>query len=303
MRSRAGDHHVVVEVDNEGHAQLRFGDGELGRQPAVDDHFETIYRVGGGPAGHVGAGMISLLVTRSGYDPLSGVTVTPGNPFPAQGGVAPEPMSDVKQYASFAFRQKLQRAITAADYAELAQQYPGVQRAAARLRWTGSWYEALVVIDPVGQAEADPALLAAIEAYLYPFRRIGHDVVVRPAHNVSLDIEMEICVKAGYLAGHVKAALLDLFSSRRRADGTLGYFHPDNVSFDDDITLSNLVGLAQRVPGVESVTVTRLDRYGEPPSDALETGILTMGPLEIPRLDNDPNFPENGKIKFKKGRH
>lgn len=298
LRSLAGDHHVVVEADNEGRAQLRFGDGELGRQPAVGDHFEATYRVGGGPAGHVGAEMISLLVTRSNYSPLSGVSVTPRNPFAAQGGVAPEPINDVKQYASFAFRRQIQRAITAADYAELAQQYPGVQRAAARLRWTGSWYEALVVIDPLGQAEANPTLLADIEAYLYPFRRIGHDVVVRPAHNVPLDIQMTVCVKAGYLAGHVKAALLALFSSRRRADGTLGYFHPDNVSFDDDITVSNLVGLAQGVPGVQSVTVKRLDRYGEPPSAALETGILNLGPLEIPRLDNDPNFPENGKIEF-----
>jgi predicted phage baseplate assembly protein len=298
MASRAGDSHVVVEVDNEDRAQLRFGDGELGRRPEVGHHFSAIYRVGGGPAGHVGAEMISLLVTRSGYNPLSGVNLTVRNPFPAQGGIAPEPLADVKQYAAFAFKQKLQRAITAADYAELAQQYPGVQRAAARLRWTGSWYEALVVIDPSGQAEAGPELLAAIEAYLYPFRRIGHDVVVRRAHNVPLDIKMTVCVRPGYLKGQVKAALLELFSSGRRADGRPGYFHPDNLSFDHDITVSTLVGLAQGVAGVESVTVTRLDRYGELPGDALTSGILSMGPLEVPRLDNDPNFPENGKLEF-----
>lgn len=297
MRSHAGDPHLVVEVDNDGQAHLRFGDGELGRQPAVGNHFEAVYRVGGGPAGHVGREMISLMVTRTGYT-LSGVSLTPRNPFPAQGGIAPEPMNDVKQYASFAFKRNLQRAITAADYAELAQQYPGVQRAEARLCWTGSWYEVLVVIDPAEQAEAGPALLAAIEAYLYPFRRIGHDVVVRAAHNVPLEIKLKVCVKPGYLAGHVKAALLDLFSNRRRADGTLGYFHPDNLSFGKDITLSSLIGPAQSVPGVQSVTVIKLDRYGEPSSDALQTGILAMGPLEVPRLDNDPNFPENGKLEL-----
>ena len=39
-----------------------------------------------------------------------------------------------------------------------------VQRAAARLRWTGSWYEVLVAVDPLGREEAEEALLCEIAA-------------------------------------------------------------------------------------------------------------------------------------------
>ena len=30
----------------------------------------------------------------------------------------------------------------------------------------------------------------------------------------------------------------------------------------------------------------------------LEKGIIQVNPSEIIRLDNDPNFPDNGKINF-----
>jgi len=48
------------------------------------------------------------------------------------------------------------------------------------------------------------------------------------------------------------------------------------------------------------VTVTRLRRLGDPPlapnqlDPAVTEGILSLGALEIPRLDNDPSFPEHG---------
>jgi len=30
----------------------------------------------------------------------------------------------------------------------------------------------------------------------------------------------------------------------------------------------------------------------------LDEGILTLGPLEVAQLDNDPNFPERGILKL-----
>ncbi|MEA2174927.1 MAG: hypothetical protein QOD00_2519, partial [Blastocatellia bacterium] len=31
----------------------------------------------------------------------------------------------------------------------------------------------------------------------------------------------------------------------------------------------------------------------------VEKGLLALGPLEVARLDNDPNFPERGKLNLK----
>ena len=59
---------------------------------------------------------------------------------------------------------------------------------------------------------------------------------------------------------------------------------------------ADLVAAAQAVAGVESVVVTKLQRQGKPPNRELGNGVLAVGPLEIVRLDNSPNFPDHGKL-------
>ncbi len=297
LSSGSDDSDFVVEIDNEGFAHLRFGDGELGRKPEAGTSFHARYRTRNGLAGNVGAETISHIVFRKTL--LSGVTLHPRNPFAVHGGTDPEPLSEVKLFAPHTFRTTLKRAITAEDYAHLAGQYPGVQRAAATLRWTGSWYEALVVIDPLGSEEADQALIDGVTAYLEGYRRMGHDLLVVPAHYVSLDIEMTICVQPHFLRGHVEAALLDLFSNRILPNGKRGFFQPDNLTFGEGIAVSKLVALAQSVPGVQSVTIIKLERLFEGPNGELDHEFLPLRVMEIARLDNDPSFPENGRIVFK----
>ena len=121
---------------------------------------------------------------------------------------------------------------------------------------------------------------------------------MKSARHVPLDIELMVCVLPSYLRGHVKAALLDVFSNRRLIDGRLGIFHADNVSFGDGIYLSTLVAAAQAVPGVESVRGTKLQRIYESANSEIANGVLPLGPLEIARLDNDPSFPENGRLRL-----
>ena len=152
---------------------------------------------------------------------MSGVSLLPRNPLPAQGGTPPEPLAEVKLLAPQAFRSKLERAITADDYAAIAGRNSKIQRAKATLRWTGSWYEVLVAIDPKSEPEAEQELLDEILGYLYPFRRIGHDLVTGRARYVPLDIAMTVCVKPTFLRGHVEADLLNVFSNRALPDGRL----------------------------------------------------------------------------------
>lgn len=295
LGSSEADQHFVAEIDDDGRAHLRFGNGELGRVPEAGMKFHAVYRAGNGTAGNVGAEAISRIVTRKSR--LSGAVARVRNPLPATGGSAPEPVAEVRLFAPHAFRRELQRAIIADDYAALAKRdFAGVQRAAATLRWNGSWYEALVAVDQFGKPVADDALLDEITKRLHRYRRIGHDLTVRPALLVPLDIEIEVCVHPHYLRGHVKAALLDLFSARVLADGRKGFFHPDNLSFGEGIYLSKLVAAAQSVTGVESVRVTKLQRLGEGDNGEIENGVLPLGPLEVAQLENDPSFPEHGKL-------
>jgi len=299
LESESEDCDYVVEVDDSGIAYLRFGGGELGRAVEAGETFFADYRVGSGPEGNIGAGAIQHLAFVDDRNKVVGLNVTPSNPLPANGGTAPESVDEVKLFAPGTFRKTLERAITAEDYVAIAERNPKLQRAAATLLWTGTCYEAHVAIDPLGTETVDPSLIEEIEDYLYRFRRIGHDLVVVPAQYVPLDIAMTVTVLPDYIAGHVRAALLDAFSDRVLAGGGLGFFHPDNLSFGDNIYLSQLVATAQAVPGVDSVTVTRLQRLYAGPNHELEDGLLPIGPLEVAQLDNDPALPERGQLVLK----
>ncbi|WP_297324629.1 putative baseplate assembly protein [Nitrosomonas sp.] len=298
LTSNGSDPHFVVEMENDQRARLRFGNDELGQQPQAGTSFHATYRVGNGAAGNVGADSITHLVTRKTM--LSGGIRSVRNPLAARGGMAPESLAEAKLFAPYAFKQRQERAITADDYTMIVMREFShrVQRAATTLRWNGSWFEVLVAIDPLGREEADPDLLEEINSRLYRYRRINHDLTVAAARRVPLDIELTVCVLPNYLRGHIKAELLDVFSNRRLTDGKLGLFHVDRLTFSDDIYLSTLVAEAQKIQGVESVVVQKLQRLFEPTNNEIENGVLPLGPLEIARLDNDPSFPENGLIKF-----
>jgi hypothetical protein len=101
-----------------------------------------------------------------------------------------------------------------------------------------------------------------------------------------------------YFRSNVKAALLEAFSNRLLPDGRRGFFHPDNFTFGQPVYLSQLYAIAQAVPGVSSVNQISLKRQGSPNNTALHSGKLELNRLEIARLDNDPNFPENGLLTF-----
>jgi hypothetical protein len=299
LASQADDAHVVVEMDNDGYAHLRFGDGELGRQPEASHQFAARYRVGNGTSGNVGADSITHLVS---LETLSGVSLEPRNPLPAYGGTNPETLNEIKLMAPYAFRSDLQRAITPSDYALLAERdIEEVQRANSRLRWTGSWYEMQVAVDTEGHSEATKKLLDKVDHRLRRCRRISHDLRVSEAQNVPLELSLLICVDPHYQAGHVKRALLERFSNRVLADGTKGFFHPDNLTFGEGIFVSRIVAEAKAVTGVENVVVEKLQRFGDTEVDReriLEFGVLELQPFEIARLDNDASFPENGVLNL-----
>ncbi|MGO1051568.1 putative baseplate assembly protein [Crossiella sp. CA198] len=298
LASGPRDRHFVGELteDNPARLQLRFGDGKRGLAPRPGSTVEIAYRVGTGVAGNVGAEAITHLALCCGAM-TDGVTRV-RNPLAAVGGVEPEPIDEVRQLAPLAPRRSLVRAVTAADYARLAGEVPGVQRAAAQLRWNGSGKEAHVAVDPLGAGVPSPALLAAVAAALEPARRIGHRLFVTPAALVPLDIELFVCVDHGYQRGHLLAALRTVFGTRRLPDGALGFFHPDALSFGEPIRVSRLVARAAALPGVVTAQVRRLRRRFGQDNGELAAGLLPLGPLEIGQLDNDPDRPENGRLTF-----
>ncbi len=291
LASLPDDPHFVVEVENDGGARLRFGDGGHGAIPAAGMQFTARYRVGNGASGNIGGGALAHIVT--GDPAVLGVT----NPLAARGGLEPETIAEVRERAPHAFRVQA-RAVTPDDYAARAGTAPGVQRAAATARWTGSWRTMFVSVDRSGNAALDPGFAGGLRQYIEPFRLAGHDVEIEGPRFVPLDIALRIQVRPEYLRSDVLAALVEVFGSGRRPDGRLAMFHPDNLTFGQTLYVSPLYEAAASIEGVACVEVTTFERRDAPDPGPLAEGRLTFGRLEVPRLDNDPNFPERGILRL-----
>ena len=295
LGSRPYDSHFVVEIDDERQAHLRFGDNVHGRAPSAGSQFFASYRVGSGTMGNVGANALTRIVLRSAD--VDGLRAT--NPLPASGGVGAESTDDIRRRAPRAMRAGLERAIIPSDYARLAQSDPEVQGAAAMLRWTGSRDRMVVAIDALGTRPPAPTLLARIAAMLERRRRIGHEVAVVPARYVPIDLALTVRVRPGESTVRVSALLRQRFSANRSAEGIRGIFHPDELTFGQPIRVSRISNVAEAVPGVDSVAVTRLRRWLDVPDAVPDVGDVMMGPLEIARLDGDPALPSNGRFLLK----
>ena len=257
------DRHFVGELEDDGRLALRFGDGRHGAKPTPGSRLALHYRLGGGTAGNVGAEAINHLVVQADCEPPPAAAVR--NPLPAVGGAAPEPVEQVRQLAPLDLRRTRLRAVTAEDYAALATALPGVQRAAAELRWTGSVQEAHIAIDAYGTGAPSAVLLASVAQSLESYRRIGHDLVVDAARLVPLDIALSVCAKPGHQHGQILAELYRVLGNGRLADGRLGFFHPDALTFGEPVPAQPARRRRGRGP-------RRGERPGHPTAKAVRAG-------------------------------
>jgi predicted phage baseplate assembly protein len=273
LDSGPDDRHVVVETDDVGGSRLRFGDGRVGRAVTGDDRFTVRLRSGNGTAGNVGADTIVHLVAAR---PIAVAVTAVRNPLAAAGGTDPEPVADAKLLGPTAYRHGLERAVTAEDYSTIAAAVPGVQGAATDLAWTGSWYEADVAIDALGRATPASSLLASVRAAEEQARRIGHDLRVDRPDAVPVDVTLRVCLAPDARQTAAAVAL------RARVGGL---FHPDRLTFGNDLYNTRLVAEAMAVPGVVAATVVRLARTGTAGTSAPAVpagGVLSFAPLELP---------------------
>lgn len=284
----------VVEMESDETAHLRFGDDvTAGKKPSGGTTFAASYRVGNGRAGNVGSEAITRVVSN--YTDIQRVR----NALPARGGNDPETMEQVRQFAPQAFRTQ-RRAVTEADWVEVAERHDQVQKAAATFRWTGSWYTVFITIDRKGglRVKTDEKFRQEIENYLEQFRVAGYDLEINDPVPAPLDILLMVCVKPGYFRSDVKETLLKVFSRYDLPGGGLGFFHPDNFTFGQPVYLSRIYQTALEVAGVASVEAIRFQRLGKLANKELENGAVVPASLEIIELDNDPSIPENGRINF-----
>jgi hypothetical protein len=151
---------------------------------------------------------------------------------------------------------------------------------------------------PGGGTELQPDFARAIKAFLTRFKLAGYDLDIRAAIYVPLEIDIRICVGDGHFRGDVLAEVQRVLSNQTFADGTTGFFFPLRFGFGSAVYLSQIYATVSAVEGITSSEILTFKRYWELPHNELERGAILMTPFEIPRLDNDRNFPENGVLRL-----
>jgi predicted phage baseplate assembly protein len=280
-----------VEVDDDGSAFLLFGDGKLGKRPAAGTLFTAQYRIGNGTPGNVGHETITHIVSND--DGIVGVR----NPLPAQGGTALESTGEARMYAPQSLYTQ-ERCVTEDDYVAMAERHPQVQKAAAVVRWTGSWHTVYILVDRYEGRPVDEGFRHSFGSYLGRYRMSGYDLDIRPPYFVPLDIGLTVFVEPGYFRTAVRQTLIEVFSNTTLPDDQRGFFHPDNLTFGQNVYQSQVVTRAAQVSGVMRVDLTRFARWGEPSSGVGIAEEIKVRPFEVARLDNDPGAPWNGIIRF-----
>jgi hypothetical protein len=182
----------------------------------------------------------------------------------------------------------------------MAQRHPEVQRAAATIRWTGSWYTVYLTVDRTGGRKVDEEFRDEILKHIDRYRMAGVDVEVDAPRFVALELELLVCVKPDYFRSDVEREVLKVLGSGTQSDGTQGLFHPDRFTFGQSVYLSTIYAAVHGVAGVQSVTVQKFKRK-ESSASGVATGAIDIDRLEIAQLESDPSFPERGVVKLTMG--
>ena len=294
LQSLPEHRHFVVETEADGTARLRFGDNQNGRRPTSGTGFTASYRVGNGRRGNVGAGAIAHAI--SGVSQITGIR----NPIAATGGIDPEGMEEVRQAAPYAYRRQ-ERAVTAQDYADMAERHNDVQRARATFRWNGHGHTVFVTVDRFGNRPVTAEFEAELREDLNAVRMAGYDLEIDAPRFVPLEIGLFVCAHPDHFRTQVRLEVLRALSATRNPDGTVGFFHADNLTFGSPVYLSAIYARVMKIEGVASVEATHFRRRGDTRKVALKDGVLNFGRLEIAQLENDRNFPERGALEIEMG--
>jgi hypothetical protein len=249
------DRIYTTRVGDEQELRVRFGDGRTGsRLPSGRGNVVATYRRGIGTEGNLDVGQLATALDR----PRGLDTVT--NPLPATGGVDPESIDAARENAPNTVRT-FDRAVSVRDFADLAREFTGVEKAHASWVWDG---EERVVHVTIGGEDGAPLgpLLADVRTYLDARRDPNRAVRIGEFAPVPFALTVQVQAAADRFNEDVVAAV--------RA-AVEGYFAYDRRAFGQAVHVSDVYAAVQAVPGVVSALVTRLTYLD--PADAAAHGV------------------------------
>lgn len=253
-----------VWVDENGITNVNFGDGLNGLIPAIGLQVYATYTVGAGSLGNVAAGLVGTIVSN-----VPGVVIpyladgVTFNSSAMTGGADPESNDTIRANAPAQFRTA-QRAVSPADYADLALAVPGVLLASAAQNHSTS--VTLYVLGPAYQPP-NSDLVTAILNFFNGKTIGGVTLSVSSPAQIAVDVgtsgnHCQLYVKPNYsnalVLANVQAALTALLS-------------PPSMQIGQLLTVSAIYSAVLAVDGVAYMTVPVFTR-----EDSAQTGTANI---------------------------
>ncbi len=237
----------ALTVDEQGREFVVFGDGVRGaRLPSGTSNVRASYRKGLGTEGNIGADKLTQLMSR----PLGLKSVS--NPLATEGGSDPEGPGAARQSMPLVTRT-LGRAVSLLDYQDFARAFSGIAKAQARaLALPAGPTVAITLAGPDGAlpTPASPVwqhLLTALKSSGDPHVAVQLLAFQPSTFHVGLKVKRDLDYDIETVLAAVEAALRAHYAFGERELG-------------QPVQESELISVAQAVPGVVALDVTRL--YG-----------------------------------------
>jgi hypothetical protein len=233
------DSAYTILQDDAGNTYIRFGDGVNGRVPSPGTTILVTYRYGVGASGNIGTN--AIIGPNQGIIGLASVT----NTVASSGGTDPETIESMRISIPQSIKS-LSRAVTVADYANLALQVPGVVRATA----TGNFFSTVTVyVAPPGGGQPSTTLTTAVSQYILPRALLGVGLTVSGPRYINANISVTIAVFAQFNQASVVAACLTAINL---------FFSFDNQNFGNVVHVGEIYHLLESVVGVDYVIITKM---------------------------------------------
>ena len=278
----------LVHITDDGKASVIFGDGEHGaRLPSGVENVVATYRSGIGTSGMVGAGKLSLLMTR----PLgiSGVS----NPLPASGAADPESRDSARTNAPLTVLA-MGRIVSLQDAEDFSRAFAGIGKTRAKSLWRdGIEFVHLTIAAAAPIAGIDPAATAlpdfrvdlnsplgqnlsdAIDNAKEPSMRIRVDTY----QPVYFDVKAKVLIAARYVWAMVEVAIRAALSTR---------FAFELRMFAQAVTAAEVISVIQSVEGVIFVDLDELHRFDQPLPVLPAGGVLVAGDIQWLESELEP---------------
>ena len=238
---------------------VEFGDGVNGRMPPRGSVAYASYRVGGGQAGNIDIGALTIVINEGNYS-YANPAVTPAvpplisvvNQQPATGGTDAESIESIRINAPLALRAQ-KRAVSLADYEALALTVPTAQVGKARAVAV-VYTNVTVYVAPPGGGQPSSATLQTVVNYFTDKVLAGVTVVAATPTYVGVDVAMSVEIDSRYSQSDTT------INVRNALAGLLNF---DQVDFGFRVALSDIFAVITGVPGVTHVLVSKLARSGQ----------------------------------------